>query len=221
MLKPNFNITFDRNFVPPADKPGLYYYIDTNHADLHAMETNARQTLSAVLDSPILVAGFKTNRTIERNKLDLKASSAAERDKISANGVNYVGKVSGASVVWGNKLSNGLPLIPSRVLATALHHAISFEGLHGTRSNLVPSIVRNRFLQKIGELERYTSAALNVKFEEKGHSLSLLISPEYLGMDPDPEGIPKITFSFDADVINISFTENMEYLFRVFDFVKV
>lgn len=127
-LIPKFHVVFDE----PVERIhstnlGLFYYIDS----LYRREDLATAVITDILDSFGPSAGFSAssngNNRINLTNLGLRNSTIAVRERIASKGLNYVGKVNNAPVVWGNKCSDGVPLYVWVTIATCLKYAYTLS----------------------------------------------------------------------------------------------
>ena len=218
LLTPKFSITFDKEFVP--EQVGLYYFFDAtaplmNEDDKHGY---ARSLINRVLESDVpALAGVHTARILKDvNLLHFNAASAAEREDFARRNINYVGKVAGSSVVWGNRLSNGAYLVNSRVLASAVREALSSMAIGMPSSDAAQSF-RTSFTEFMqGPDARHLDLRMESTMDAwGGTTVQILVSMSTLIHNNFDLGT--ITLEIVQDTANFTLSDNLKFLTNVFD----
>lgn len=114
------NVTTDATLKP---KVGLWYCINANDIFIDQASEAIRSILMEVGGT---LAGAKTDKALDRFKFDWKQPrSAAWRDTVALNGMNYVGQVPMCGpVVWGNRTVRG-GVLPDLIVVVSVLREVS------------------------------------------------------------------------------------------------
>lgn len=125
LLKPKFAVTFNEDRVPP-DAMLVYFFDAVHEMEPERAETIARYVIERMLNNygkqTVALAGEYTRPVL--SQVEFRFNSRKDRNDGKPSGpVNYVGRVGGSPVIWGNNIANGAPLAPWIAFASVLRHA--------------------------------------------------------------------------------------------------
>lgn len=216
LLSPKFRVVFDPSTVPDPDKVELLYFFDCEEQPVNPAA--ARQCVQDVLDSSILgAAGMRTSRYLsDADSLKLKGSPAAFRDTLASRNINYVGVVHHAPVIWGHRLSNGVPMQIARVVASALYDAMTGIKFPSSGASAL-ALVRNRFDQFMRDAQgRGLCPSFNYVSDFE-HIHSLLIRIPFPSFGTFSEGMHEIRVTFSDNTLRFEVSPSARFLLDVFD----
>lgn len=128
ILLPKFHVSFDREYVP--NELGIHYLIDAEPVGEYDKVLDAAMELlnQRYADPEVAIAGVHTEGALSALHVDWRRRvTQAHLDAIDQRGVNYVGlRLPGMrpAVIWGNRLSNGTPILPWVAFCTAMRYAL-------------------------------------------------------------------------------------------------
>lgn len=205
------NVTSNKDLKP---KDGLWYFFNAADLDTDEAIEAIKKTMAEV---PGPLAGMQTDAVLGRAKINWsRPLSAAERDNVANNGLNYVGPLApNRVVIWGNRtVHNGV--LPDLIAVTTLLHEVGKRAISlGQGGSNFDTAAWIALEQRAYEVVRHFSenrligpqAARSFHFSSRNCVLRLMLPMS--AINGDAQSAFEVTISMDRGKLSINMTDDI------------